>query len=360
MNQSLISSQKKTRIEWIDLIRALAIICVVFCHSTETIYSLNVEYMLSITTSSRIFALIVFTIGRLGVPLFMMISGYLLLDRKYDEERSRKFWKNNWLHLIICTEIWIVIYNVFLCVYHNQTLNLRYLIEEMLFIRRVNMSHVWYMPMIIGMYLLFPYVANALQSLDYRKLKLPLLFFSMYSFGYPLINMLSQLYTGEAMSFQLSLGFSGGWYGIYFVIGYILKKGAFKKISTKVLICTTMVSFAGAVLLQFTLYNDNYAYNVWYDCPFILICVVGLFELLSRIKKVKCYRVIHFMAYYSFAIYLIHNVVRAVVAPHIESLKIMQQLKIFVLFFVIIIISYLCAIIIKSIPKIGKYILYMK
>ncbi len=32
------------------------------------------------------------------------------------------------------------------------------------------MSHVWYMPMIIGLYALIPFVANSLQVLDEKNL----------------------------------------------------------------------------------------------------------------------------------------------------------------------------------------------
>jgi surface polysaccharide O-acyltransferase-like enzyme len=168
----------KERIEWIDLLRALAILSIVLCHSIEGIYTLNLDYMSKIQFKSQIFAFIVFTFGRLGVPLFMMISGYLLLDKTYDSVRCRHFWKNNWFHLLVCTEIWWIIYDLFLYEFEGQEFDLKQVVEELFFVRKVNMIHVWYMPMILGMYLLFPLVANALKMIDINILKLPVIFFS--------------------------------------------------------------------------------------------------------------------------------------------------------------------------------------
>lgn len=83
------------RVDWIDLARALAILFVVLCHSSEAIYSFDMKYVASLSLQSRIFEFTSFTIGRLGVPLFLMISGYLLLDRDYTDQKCKGFWKKN-------------------------------------------------------------------------------------------------------------------------------------------------------------------------------------------------------------------------------------------------------------------------
>ena len=91
--------RKKTRIRWIDLARAVAILLVVLCHATESVYQLNLENMTSLSFQSRVFGFACFTAGRLGVPLFLMITGSLLLSRDYDNDRIKSFWIKNWVHL---------------------------------------------------------------------------------------------------------------------------------------------------------------------------------------------------------------------------------------------------------------------
>lgn len=93
------------RIQWIDMVRGIAILCVILCHVTENIYQLNVDSISLLDFPSKIFVFSAFTCGRLGVPLFLFISGYLLLDRHYGMEGCCKFWKKNLLSLLITVEI---------------------------------------------------------------------------------------------------------------------------------------------------------------------------------------------------------------------------------------------------------------
>lgn len=353
-------SAGKKRIEWIDLLRTLAIFGVVLCHSTEGVYRLNADYISTISFLSKIFALTLFALGRLGVPLFLMISGYLLLDRNYDSEKTKRFWGKNWLHLLICTEIWFIIYDLFLWKFGGQELNLVYLLEDMLFIRKVNMSHVWYMPMILGMYLLFPFLANALNSMKIRNIRFPIVIFSMYAFGYPFLNIVLKVLDKEPIALQMSFGFSGGAYGVYFIFGYLVKKGVFKKLNSKILALISVFSFICVVIFQLWAYSYNYTYNVWYDCPFLMISSVALFELSSRIKKISCYRIIHFISYYSFAVYLIHNLIRYYILPKITVSDFRKPIQVVMIWFIVISTSIMLAWLLEHIPKVGKYILYIK
>lgn len=169
------------RKKWIDLARALVILLVVLCHATESVYTLSVDYISSISMQSKIFAFTSFTLGKLGVPLFLMISGYLLLDRDYSSDTVKKLWKNNWLHLLICTWIWFAIYELFCHYYLKVNNDIWSIIEDLLFLRPINIStaHTWYMPMILGMYILIPFVAILLKSIDKNLLKFPI-YISIY------------------------------------------------------------------------------------------------------------------------------------------------------------------------------------
>ena len=95
----------KTRVEWIDLVRAIAILTVLYIHATDGIYIISSDSIMYYTTFSRIFNFASLFIGRIGVPFFLMITGYLLLDRSYDDERVRKFRNKSCKGLIIVTVI---------------------------------------------------------------------------------------------------------------------------------------------------------------------------------------------------------------------------------------------------------------
>ena len=75
---------RKNRIAWIDLLRCIAIFCVILCHAATAVYDFDLESMTPIRPTV-VLAFTLFTIGRMGVPIFLMVTGYLLLDRPYDE-----------------------------------------------------------------------------------------------------------------------------------------------------------------------------------------------------------------------------------------------------------------------------------
>ena len=102
-------SPKKERIIFLDYLRVFAIISVLLCHSTQAIYVFETDYVKSISAQSKYMLLTLFTCGRMfGVPIFLMITGYLLLGKEYNDEKIVRFWKNSWLHLVICTMIWFL------------------------------------------------------------------------------------------------------------------------------------------------------------------------------------------------------------------------------------------------------------
>ena len=109
------------RIVFLDIARACAILLVVLCHSIEEIYIMEeVHNYTSLSIQSKLFMIVSFTISRLGVPIFLFISGYLLINRDYEnDDNVKNFYKKNLLPLIITTEIWIIIYNIFICIYYN-------------------------------------------------------------------------------------------------------------------------------------------------------------------------------------------------------------------------------------------------
>lgn len=54
------------------------------------IYKMNLQEWNLISLNAKIFKTIIFTLGRMGVPLFLFLTGYLLLNRKYDNDAGYK------------------------------------------------------------------------------------------------------------------------------------------------------------------------------------------------------------------------------------------------------------------------------
>ena len=91
---------KKERIFYYDFLRAFAIIAVIICH---------VEHFFGpLTTPTQIIAEMTFKdIGMIGVPIFLMISGALLLNREYPS--LEKFLKKRFARIIYPFIFWIIL-----------------------------------------------------------------------------------------------------------------------------------------------------------------------------------------------------------------------------------------------------------
>lgn len=344
----------KTRIEWIDLIRAIAILTVLYIHATDGIYIISSDAIVNYTLASRIFNFASLFIGRIGVPFFLMITGYLLLDRTYTDEKTKKFWTINCKTLIIITIIWTAIYTLSLQFITVSSANVNPVEAGNLFF-----SHMWYMPMIIGMYLSIPFVASALKHFDEKTIFQALIVFSLLAFVMPFISTLCEIEGIKNISLQYSLGFSGGIYGIYIILGYLVKKGMFKNISKIILTALLIVSFLVCVIFQYYSYIKGYNFFLWYEFPFILLGSFALFELCSRMKSVRFYSQVKVLSKYSFAVFLLHNIFRLPLLPLVITLPVSEPLKAIILWILLIVLSFPAAAIIYRIPKFGKYILYM-
>lgn len=348
-------------LKWIDLVRVIAIVCVLICHSVEFIYG---QADLS-DAGSRVFIFACHAFGRLGVPLFLMITGCLLLDRHYDEAVIRRFWTKKWLNLLACTGIWFVVYEVFLFAIGRGTTDPVKLIQELLITRNIDLTHTWYMGMILAVYILIPFVAMAINSVDKKILLFPFIIFFVYEFGRGTVNAFIEFIRPEyMMNTQFVSGFSGGVWGIYLVTGYLVKKGILKKISNIILILGFAASLV--VLLVFmmtqTFFGTISNRYVWYDNIFVFTGSLMLFELLSRIAGLKGtgYKLVRFIAKYTFPIYLTHVMVMELLLPYLSGLQCAKSVKALLLTAAGLGIGLGVSKLLAMIPKAGRYITYVK
>lgn len=217
----------KQRDSNLDVIRALAAFCVVMNHAAESVYAMNMEQYQMIPHSSSAFYFAAFTFGRCGVPLFLLLSGYLLLPQSYDENKIKRFYKHNFLPMLGVWELWIFIYCVFLAWYYHMPFDVAQYIRRALFLEHAGLSHTWYMPMIIGMYLFLPYVANALKQIPWTLLSIMMLAVYVYLFIVPSVNSyqsMLQIPSNEMVYTQVDLSYGGSTYGLYLILGYAIAR----------------------------------------------------------------------------------------------------------------------------------------
>lgn len=293
------------RVEWIDAARSLAIVCVMLCHASETVFGYD-------TTGVPAFA-VLRSIGRLGVPLFLCITGALILAKDFTDTKSiGLFYKKNLLPLLVTSEIWILIYSLFIMItgeyMPTDGISGTSLIEWMLFLKPFPLSHWWYIPTIIGLYIALPFVSLVLHHINCTKVILiPIAVVFIYRYFAPTLN-------DTAIRFNLPYSFSsqidttwlGGVYGLYTVIGYyIARKKVLSSLPSFVILLLFTASFALSV------WSEYFNVESWYDTPWILFASICLFESLKRAGDRGCFTAIskplEKISRNSFGIYLLHK-----------------------------------------------------
>lgn len=343
----------------LDIIRSLAIFSVVVCHVTESAYPITYKVGLwEYSRASHLFGVMSFTFGRLGVPLFFFLTGYLLLGRDYSGDKALSFYRTKLLPLYLTTVGGVSLLTLFE-IWRGGTFSLERYIKQCLFMEGLPGIQTWYMPVIIMMYLWLPFIAQGLKTITIETLKLPLLLVFIYFFLSYDINRISYLIGVEfSLIPKVNFGFVTE-YGVYLLFGWLLSKGAFKHLKKWTLIIILAFATTSVVLIQ---YLGETEYAVWYNDAFILVSAICLFELLSRLPEKRSNKdIFYLIARNSFGIYWVHSIVLGVFKSYEGNSYTITGVK-GVLFFspLVLVISLIIVYVYKKAVRISVIILTAK
>lgn len=168
---------------YLDVARVLAILSISLNHAVNRSYdnfTNQMQEFLEISLASTILKTVVTVFSRVGVPLFLMISGVLLLNKRIENgQEVKRFYKHNLLSLLITTEIWYFLMYWFILLLHpgNHTLETEGfggavlgLFKTMLFIDQTAFDSMWYMPMILCLYTTIPFAVIVKEKVPARYL----------------------------------------------------------------------------------------------------------------------------------------------------------------------------------------------
>lgn len=357
----------KKRIAWLDFARSLAIFSVVVVHSLEMVYKLEFNDMMKIGEVSLIFRDVVFTFGRTGVPIFLALTGFLLLDRDFStSDKILKFYKKNLLPLWLTTVIWIVIYFIAGVLKGTMEADFVGLLKDVLFLRTYLMGHMWYMPMIIGMYVALPFVSNAIKNISSKVLAIPYCIVLFLYFVFSLISVLENSFGFDLeLERKLDTTFLGGTYGVYIIFGLFCKRGDLKKIKTPVVWAISALGFVFTAFMIWLSNSRGYDFHLWYDFPGIFLASMFAFEGFSRMKlESKAAKLatplVTQISVVSLGMYFIHKPIINDISSFIVGLGFGRGISLVILVAVAFVSSFVIAFIISKIPVVKKLLLFIK
>lgn len=347
----------------VDFLRSLAIAAVVCLH-TLPIPLLHHNGLYALLISS-----LVGSLSKIGVPLFLIISGYLMLDRDYSGNGLKRFLTHNYFPLFISFELWCIISTTVQLFLHHSFENIYSMLRTMLFVGEPNMVHFWYMQMLLGIYLSIPLLASFMHNMQNgsRYIELIAGIGTVFIMLIPTIQMILEWFDIQAMQEIKLGGFAGqGALGIfYMLLGYFIKKDTFhlsRAFARRTLFASSF--FLLWIISSIEIYLTKKIFTA--DTGFLPIALFT-FALSNAIiyspiwSHCKAYIALSFktIAQYAYGIYMTHILIHAVaeyaISPgsHLLRIAALNPISTFVL-------SILCCLIINAIPSLRKNLLLIK
>lgn len=206
-----ITKAKNRKVHY-DLLRILAAFSVVVLHSSAQFW-----YDLDIQSPEWLIANSYDAVFRFGVPVFVMLSGALFLDKDYEVD-IKHLYRHNISRLIILYVVWSCVYGLYDCRnYDIQTVGIKNILKEMLYGR----YHLWFLPMLVGIYMLLPILKSWLKHTEKKTIQYFLVLFFVLQIGSETLRALTMTdeihYILDLTKIEMACGYIG-----YFVWGYYL------------------------------------------------------------------------------------------------------------------------------------------
>ncbi|WP_025785870.1 acyltransferase [Sporosarcina sp. D27] len=289
------------RLVYMDWLRILAALAVVTIHVSAGVVTDDAQDYKSPWMAGNFYE----SISRWAVPMFVMISGALMLGSTR-EITILSFLKKKLAKILIPLFAWSVIY------YANEVRKDEITFSVADFIKRFAtddiMYHLWFLYMIAGLYLITPLLKILIQHAKRKDIEY---FLILWLFASVFSNWL-EYFIGYR--FEIELFFVTHYIG-YYVLGYYLFTFEFH---AKWRILIYIGGIAGFVTTFFMTYHESLKIDepleqFWYDehSPNVLLMAVALFMVFksSKIGEVKVPWIGKVISQASFGIYLIHVLV---------------------------------------------------
>lgn len=275
------SSVKQRNIN-LDLIRCIAVLFVISVH-----FCLNIGfYELPCSGMRMLFLSILRSAFMTCVPLFLMLTGYLMNKKELTLSYYKGMKKTYCIYVLIC--ICCLLFRIF---YEHENIGIRKMILSILDFSAD--SYAWYIEMYIGLFLLIPFLNILWNNMEDKAKKWLLITFLILTTLPSLLNCWEFLLPGDETR-DYNLLFPDYWQSLYpftyYFIGAYLKEGKreVRLLRESVILVGLTVLFG--IFNYYRSYNDTFewiAANNYQGIQVVIISVL-LFRILSAVPLKNC------------------------------------------------------------------------
>ena len=324
----------ETRIAFIDYIRVVACFMVMLVHASENFYAAdpsglagNVS-MLSNEANRLWVSFYDGGISRTAVPLFIIVSAFLLVPMKSGITMSQ-FYRRRFLRILPPMAVFMLLYCLLPLAWGGMTWEQSIADLRMLPFNFPSMAgHLWFMYPLISLYLIIPVVSPWLERANKRD---ELIFIGIFAFT-TLTPWLHRFVSAELWGECFWNGFSAFWYCSgylgYLVMAHYIRQHLDWNRSKRLRI-GVLCFLVGAVFTAWSFWWKGVPGQLietpmlewaWEFCtPNVLCATFGLFLLFTCIHRPKAPAIVTQLSKLSFGMYLMHLFFLAPIASRIVA-----------------------------------------
>lgn len=302
--------------------------------------------------------------SQVAVPIFFMISGALFLDESKNIS-IKDLYKKNILRLCIAFIFWSALYATVI----GNTTSLPDLIMKCV----KGHFHMWFIPAIIGCYMIVPFLREIVKSKKLLKYYLILAVIFTFTLNYiaPILaesdtNYIA--YSGNLLKtvlsnllFRFTLGYSA-----YFVLGYFLSKAEFTKTMRRVIYLMGISAFITTVCFSYMAsihnqkptdaYYNKTSLNMMLESTALF--VFAKYNLSPANLKEKSAKRLLFASKCTFGVYLIHPAFIKIIEKylHVTAITVNPLIAVPAFTVAVFVLSFAASALLNKIPIIKKYI----
>lgn len=360
-----LSCKRCSRVPYLDILRIGSVFAVIVLHvSAQNWYHqdvFSVEWLFFNFWNS---------IVRWCVPVFVMISGALFLDPKRNVTYAALY-KKNIFRMTVAFIFWSAVYVAYTFIKNPDSYSKSQMIVD--FIQ--GYYHMWFIFMIIGLYIMVPFLRKITE--DDRLLKYFIIVAFIFVFLLPTIrdiaHVISPFLNSNRFDMIVNALFKAydnmnvsmvGQYTAYFVLGHYLHERDLPLKTRKILYMLSFFGFAFTILFSvYIAWAKSASYGFYGNMTLnVLLESVGIFVLIKYFVKLHIHdrsnSFVLFLSNRSFGIYLVHVLIIEILQYSFgfTTLSICAYISVPVISLFVFLLSLLSSYIIGKIPVLGRYI----
>ena len=335
-------SSTKNRDSNIELLRIIAMIMIIAHH-----FELYALY--NIYNSTDVYSyinIIIKAMGKIGVNIFVVISGYFLIKSKFNIKRIIKLW----LQIEFYSIGIMLVFKIFQK--NNLTIN-----EMLKYAFPISFRKYWFASTYMYLCLLMPFINKFVENINKNTYKnllilLTILFSLVYSFIYKSNGYQTEVGTFETLTWFIYLYLLAGYikiYGIKFLEDNKTRKILIILSFITLILMLCIVHFINIKYKRLTNVIDYYTKM---NSVFMLSSTICLFYMFKNMKIKKC-NIINNISKLTFAVYLIHehNIIRKPLWNTVKKYMSNYCINEILILITVIILLFLMAYILEKIRK---------